>query len=86
MTEAASRIKIHLIVSLCKLPCLYGYSIVTPEEQIWILLLSLAFGITEAVLGFLAFGSLFTSLETVGVLLNVLEEITMSVSTIDAED
>ena len=30
--------------------------------------------------------SLFTSLETVGVLLNVLEEITMSVSTIDAED
>ncbi|MBQ3071240.1 MAG: carbamoyl-phosphate synthase large subunit [Tidjanibacter sp.] len=30
--------------------------------------------------------SLFTSLETVGVLLNVLEEITMSVSTIDAEE
>jgi carbamoyl-phosphate synthase large subunit len=30
--------------------------------------------------------SLFTSLETVGVLVNVLEEITMSVSTIDAED
>ena len=30
--------------------------------------------------------SLFTSLETVGVLLNVLEEITMSVSTIDSED
>ena len=63
MTEAASRFKILLIVSLCKLPCLYVYSIVTPEEQIWILLLSLAFGITEAVLGFLAFGSLFTSLD-----------------------
>ncbi len=30
--------------------------------------------------------SLFTSLETVGVLLNVLEEITMSVSTIDAQE
>jgi carbamoyl-phosphate synthase large subunit len=30
--------------------------------------------------------TIFTSLETVEVLLNVLEEITMNVSTIDAED
>lgn len=62
MSEAAARFKTLLILSLCKLPCLYVYAIVTPEEQIWILLLSLSFGVAEAVLAFLAFRSMFESI------------------------
>lgn len=63
MNEAASRFKTLFILALCKLPCLYIYALISPEEQVWILLLSLGFGAAEAIIGFLAFTSLFTSLE-----------------------
>lgn len=63
MNEAASRFKTLFILALCKLPCLYVYALISPEEQIWILLLSLAFGTAEAIFGFLAFSSLFSSLD-----------------------
>ena len=63
MSEAASRFKTLFILALCKLPCLYVYALITPEEQTWILLLSLAFGAAEAILGFLAFSSFFTSVD-----------------------
>lgn len=64
MNEAAGRLKTLFILSLCKLPCLYVYALITPEEQLWVLLLSLAFGVAEAILGYLAFASLFESLDS----------------------
>jgi len=66
MSEAHRRFKYLFILALCKLPCLYVYALISPEEQVWILLLSTCFGAAEAVLGFLAFSRLFTSLETLG--------------------
>jgi len=63
MNEAASRFKTLFILALCKLPCLYIYALISPEEQIWVLLLTLGFGAAEAIIGFLAFSSLFSSLE-----------------------
>ncbi len=63
MNEAASRFKKLFILSLGKLPCLYVYALISSEEQLWILLLSLAFGAAEAVIGFLAFSSLFGALD-----------------------
>ena len=64
MSEAASRFKTLFILALCKLPCLYIYALISPEEQIWVLLLSLGFGVAEAIIGFLAFSSLFSSFDS----------------------
>ncbi|MBQ7364861.1 MAG: hypothetical protein IJW46_04620, partial [Clostridia bacterium] len=66
MSESAARFKQLFILALCKIPALYIYALVTPEEQVWILLLSLSFGAAEAVLGFLAFKNLFDSLDHLG--------------------
>ena len=63
MSDAANRLKQLFILSLCKLPCLYVYALISPTEQIWILLLSLVFGAAEAFFGVLAFGALFRSLD-----------------------
>ncbi len=58
--DAAGRyFKWLFILELCKLPSLYVYALISENEQIWILILSLLFGILEAVFGLMAWKSFF---------------------------
>ena len=82
MTEAANRFKTLFILALCKLPALYIYALISPEEQIFILLLSIGFGAAEAVIGFLAFSSLFASLSSSKTMLSSISRLMRSSSCI----
>ncbi len=55
--------KVLFITELCKIPSIYIYSLVSSEEQLWILIMSLVFGVIEAVYGILAWKSFFEGLE-----------------------
>lgn len=62
-SEAGRRFRHLFILELCKLPCLYVYSLISAEEQIWILILSLVFGVAEAIFGIMAWNGFFAGLD-----------------------
>lgn len=64
ISEAARAFKRLFILELCKLPALYVYALVSKDEQLWILIFSLVFGILEALFGFFAWPALFDGLDS----------------------